>query len=92
MEDRIKEAQEERRKREKDIAGLQKQLAEVTTNGLGLERVDELTYLMRFDRAKHSSADVIRTLVNRLEIRDLFVEEEPIEEIVKRIYLSGEVA
>ena len=66
-------------------------LAEVTTNGLGLERVDELTYLMRFDRAKHSSADVIRTLVNRLEIRDLFVEEEPIEEIVKRIYLSGEV-
>ena len=67
-------------------------LAEVTTNGLGLERVDELTYLMRFDRAKHSSADVIRTLVNRLEIRDLFVEEEPIEEIVKRIYLSGEVA
>jgi viologen exporter family transport system ATP-binding protein len=66
-------------------------LAEVTTDGLALERVDELTYLMRFDREKHSSAEVIRTLVNQLEIRDLLVEEEPIEEIVKRIYLSGEV-
>lgn len=37
VEDRIKEAQEERRKREKDIAGLQKQLAEVTTNRQELE-------------------------------------------------------
>ncbi len=66
-------------------------LAEVTSNGLALERVDELTYIMRFDRDEHSSAEVIRTLVNRLEVRDLLVEEEPIEEIVKRIYLSGEV-
>jgi len=37
VEDRIKEAQEERRKREKEIAGLQKQLAEVTTNRQELE-------------------------------------------------------
>ncbi len=66
-------------------------LAEVTSNGLALERVDELTYIMRFERDEHSSAEVIRTLVNRLEVRDLLVEEEPIEEIVKRIYLSGEV-
>src|SRR5437016_173336 len=66
-------------------------LAEVTSNGLALERVDELTYIMRFERDEHSSAEVIRTLVNRLEVRDLFVEEEPIEQIVKRIYLSGEV-
>ena len=66
-------------------------LAEVTSNGLALERVDELTYIMRFERDEHSSAEVIRTLVNRLEVRDLLIEEEPIEEIVKRIYLSGEV-
>ena len=66
-------------------------LAEVTSNGLALERVDELTYIMRFDRDEHSSAEVIRTLVTRLEVRDLLIEEEPIEEIVKRIYLSGEV-
>jgi len=37
VEDRIKEAQEDRRKREKDIAGLQKQLAEVVSNRQELE-------------------------------------------------------
>jgi ABC-type uncharacterized transport system ATPase subunit len=46
---------------------------------------------MRFDRDEHSTAEVIRDLVNQLEVRDIFVEEEPIEDIVKRIYLSGEV-
>ncbi len=37
VEDRIKEAQEERRKREKDILALQKQLGEVVTNRQELE-------------------------------------------------------
>jgi ABC-2 type transport system ATP-binding protein len=66
-------------------------LAEITKNGIACQRVDELTYLMRFDRDEHSTAEVIRDLVNQLEVRDIFVEEEPIEDIVKRIYLSGEV-
>jgi viologen exporter family transport system ATP-binding protein len=66
-------------------------LPEVTTDGIFCQRVDDVTYLMRFNREKHSSAEVIRNLVNRLEVRDIFVEEEPIEDIVKRIYLSGEV-
>ena len=66
-------------------------LAGIQTNGLACERVDELTYLMRFDREQHSSAEAIRQIVNTLEVRDIFIEEEPIEEIVKRIYLSGEV-
>lgn len=64
----------------------------IATDGISCERVDELTYLMRFDRDQHSSAEVIRNLVNTLEVRDILVEEEPIEDIVKRIYLSGEVA
>jgi ABC-2 type transport system ATP-binding protein len=63
----------------------------VATNGLACERVDELTYVMRFDRRQHSSAEVIRNLVNTLQVTDIFVEEEPIEDIVKRIYLSGEM-
>ncbi len=67
-------------------------LNEVATDGISCERVDELTYLMRFDRDQHSSAEVIRNLVNTFEVRDIFVDEEPIEDIVKRIYLSGEVA
>jgi ABC-2 type transport system ATP-binding protein len=66
-------------------------LARIETDGIVCERVDELTYFIRFDRHEHSSADVIRQIVNTLEVRDLLVEEEPIEEIVKRIYLSGEV-
>lgn len=64
----------------------------IATDGISCDRVDELTYLMRFDREQHSSAEVIRNLVNTLEVRDIIVEEEPIEDIVKRIYLSGEVA
>jgi ABC-2 type transport system ATP-binding protein len=67
-------------------------MAQVETPGIDCERVDELTYLIRFDREQHSTAEVIRQIVNTLEVRDIFVEEEPIEEIVKRIYLSGEVA
>ena len=67
-------------------------LAQIETDGIHCERVDELTYLIRFDRERHSSADVIRQIVNTLKVRDLLVEEEPIEEIVKRIYTSGEVA
>jgi ABC-2 type transport system ATP-binding protein len=60
-------------------------------NGIACERVDDLTYVMRFERSQHSSAEVIRHLVNSLEVSDIFVEEEPIEDIVKRIYLSGEM-
>ena len=75
----------------KDRAQVSK-LSLVTTDGISCERVDELTYLMRFEPDQHSSAEVIRTLVNTLEVRDIIVEEEPIEDIVKRIYLSGEVA
>ncbi len=66
-------------------------LSSVATNGIACERVDELTYVMRFDRQQHSSAEVIRNLVNTLQVTDIFVEEESIEDIVKRIYLSGEV-
>ena len=64
-------------------------LGDVTNDGVSCNRLDELTYVMRFDRAKHSTAEVIRGLVNRLEVKDIFVEEEPIEEIVKRIYITG---
>jgi ABC-2 type transport system ATP-binding protein len=66
-------------------------LAQIQLHGIACEPVDELTYLIRFDPARHSTADVIRQIVNNLQVSDLLVEEEPIEEIVKRIYLSGEV-
>lgn len=74
----------------KDRAQLAR-LSSVAINGISCERVDELTYVMRFDRRHYSTAEVIRNLVNNLEVQDIFVEEEPIENIVKRIYLKGEV-
>ena len=51
--------------------------------------MDELTYRIRFDRLKVATADLIRRILAAVEVRDLLIEDEPIEEIVKRIY-AGE--
>jgi ABC-2 type transport system ATP-binding protein len=55
-------------------------------DGLELEQVDELTYRIRFDRLKIATADLVRQVLADLEVRDLLIEDEPIEEIIKRIY------
>jgi ABC-2 type transport system ATP-binding protein len=57
-----------------------------TRDGLKLEPVDELTYRIRFDPTKVSTAELIRQILGAVEVRDLLIEDEPIEEIVKRIY------
>src|ERR1700736_6309923 len=58
-------------------------------DGLEAEQVDELTYRIRFDRLKVATADLIRQILAAVEVHDLLIEDEPIEEIVKRIY-AGE--
>jgi ABC-2 type transport system ATP-binding protein len=58
-------------------------------DGLELEQVDELTYRIRFDRVKIAAADLIRQILSAVEVRDILIEDEPIEEIIKRIY-AGE--
>jgi ABC-2 type transport system ATP-binding protein len=58
-------------------------------DGSELEQVDQLTYRIRFDRTKLATADLIRQILNTVEVRDLLIEDEPIEEVVKRIY-AGE--
>jgi ABC-2 type transport system ATP-binding protein len=55
-------------------------------DGLELEQVDELTYRIRFDRLKIATADLVRQVLAAVEVRDLLIEDEPIEEIIKRIY------
>jgi ABC-2 type transport system ATP-binding protein len=55
-------------------------------DGLELEQVDELTYRIRFDRIKIATADLIRQILSAVEVRDLLIEDEPIEEIIKRFY------
>ena len=59
--------------------------------GVGSERIDELTYRFSFDREEHTSGDVIRRVLDAAEIRDIFIEEESIEDIVKRIYTGREI-
>jgi ABC-2 type transport system ATP-binding protein len=58
-------------------------------DGLEVEQVDELTYRILVDRSRMSTADLIRQILGAVEVRDLLIEDEPIEEIVKRIY-AGE--
>src|SRR6202047_3553924 len=58
-------------------------------DGLEVEQVDELTYRIRFDRVKVATAELIRQILGAVEVRDILIEDEPIEEIIKRIY-AGE--
>ena len=66
-------------------------LSRFAVNGVELEPVDELTYRFRFDRTKVSAADLIRQILASVELRDLLIEDEPIEEVIKRIY-AGEAS
>jgi ABC-2 type transport system ATP-binding protein len=61
----------------------------ISGDGFEVEQVDELTYRIRFDRGKVATADLIRRILAAVEVRDLLIEDEPIEEIIKRIY-AGE--
>jgi ABC-type uncharacterized transport system ATPase subunit len=40
---------------------------------------------------KVSTSDLIRQVLAAIEVRDLLIEDEPIEEIIKRIY-AGEAS
>jgi ABC-2 type transport system ATP-binding protein len=77
------------------LAAFEQNLPALAPNGdsgaatLHLERLDEMTCRLRFDRARVSSSDLIRQILAAVEVRDFVIEDEPIEEIIKRIY-SGE--
>ncbi len=60
-------------------------------DGLELVRVDELTFRIRFDRHRVACSDLIRQILSAVDVRDLLIEDEPIEEIIKRIY-AGEAS
>ncbi len=66
-------------------------LARFAREGVSLEPVDEMTFRIRFDRTRVSASDLIRQLLAAVELRDIVIEDEPIEEIIKRIY-SGEAS
>ncbi len=60
-------------------------------NSIERERVDDLTYRLSFDRDRHTAGEVIRQIVAAVDVRDIFIQEEPIEEIVRRIYTGPKV-
>jgi len=64
-------------------------LASLGREGLEIERVDELTYRIRFDPSRIATSDLIRQILASVEVRDLLIEDEPIEEIIKRIYAGA---
>lgn len=74
--------------KEKDQAAALEALA---LNSIDRERVDELTYRLSFDRDQHTAGEVIRQIVAAVDVRDIFIQEEPIEEIVRRIYTGPAV-
>jgi ABC-2 type transport system ATP-binding protein len=64
-------------------------LRAASDGGFQLDEVDELTYRIRFDRTQVSTGDLVRRILGVVDVRDLVIEDEPIEEVVKRIY-AGE--
>ena len=58
-------------------------------NGIRWDRLDELTWRIRYNREQVSSRDIIRRIVNEVPVRDIYIEEQPIEEIIKSIYSRG---
>ncbi len=60
-------------------------------NKISRERLDELTYRLSFDRDEHTTGEVIRQVVSAVDVREVFIQEEPIEEIVRRIYTGPSV-
>jgi ABC-2 type transport system ATP-binding protein len=59
------------------------------SNGLKLEPLEELKCRIVYDRNLIPSEEILRQIVNTLEVRDILIEEESIEEIVKKIYTEG---
>ncbi|MGH9860120.1 MAG: ABC transporter ATP-binding protein, partial [Candidatus Acidiferrales bacterium] len=50
-------------------------LAQLEREGLQLEPVDELTRLIRFDRTRFSTDELIRRILAAVEVRDLLIED-----------------
>lgn len=64
-------------------------LSALEAPGVTVERVDDLSFRLRFHRDAMSSADLIRLVVNQVQVLDIAIEEQSIEDVVRRIY-SGE--
>lgn len=64
-------------------------LAALDVPGVDVKRMDDLSYRLQFHRETTSVADLIRRVVNEVQVLDIAIEEQSIEDVVRRIY-SGE--
>ncbi|MDA0204394.1 MAG: ATP-binding cassette domain-containing protein [Acidobacteria bacterium] len=60
-------------------------------DGVTCEKRGPLTCLLGFDRERYATGDIIRRVVAAADVRDIFVEEESIESIIRRIYTDSGV-
>jgi len=60
-------------------------------DGITWDSLDDLTFRIRYNREQASSAEIIRRIIHEVPVRDIFVEAEPIEDIIKTIYSQGQV-
>ncbi len=54
--------------------------------GVQTDRIDDLSFRLRFQRDAMSAADLIRRVVNEVHVLDIAIEEQSIEDVVRRIY------
>ncbi len=57
--------------------------------GVTAERLSDLSIRLHFARDRHSTAEVIRKVLNSVEVTDIAIEEQSIDEVVKEIYLGS---
>ncbi len=60
--------------------------------GITMERVSDLSIRLHFPREQHSTAEVIRKVLNAVEVTDISIEEQSIDEVVKEIYTGTALA
>ena len=64
----------------------------VVLEALSLPNVEmELSCRALFDRGERTAGEVIRGVVAAVDVRDIFIEEESIEKIVKRVYTGRSI-
>lgn len=61
----------------------------LAADGVRVEKLSDLACRLSFPRERYTNAEVIRMVLREAEILDLAIEEQSIEEVVKRIYAGG---
>lgn len=64
-------------------------LMHFTMEGVCVQQVEDLRYSLHFERERYQTAAVIRRVVNEVELRDLMIQHQSIEDVVRKIYQGG---